>query len=97
MYLTPKREVYKQSLSDEQERWRSQARNKPQKFEQLSFISPFQDGKAKRSKVLIATERLHMQNRLKGFLFLYFTSQKLPEVYTFLMGREPVRIVMSSF
>ena len=95
MYLTPKREVYKQSLSDEQERWRSQARNKPQKFEQLSFIPSFQDGKAKRSKVLIATERLHVQSRLKGFLFLY--SQKLPEVYTFTMGREPVRIIMSSF
>ena len=95
MYLTSKREVYQQSLSDEQKRWRSQTRNKPQKFEQLSFIPSFQDGKAKRSKVLIATE--HVQNRLKGFLFLYFTSQKLPKVSTFSMGREPVRIIMSSF
>ena len=37
MYLTPKREVYKQSLSGEQERWRSQSDNKAQKFEQLSY------------------------------------------------------------
>ena len=96
MYLIPKREVYKQSLSCGQERWRSQAGNKPQKFEQLSFIPSFQDGRPKCSKVLIATERLHVQNRLKGCVFLYSTSQKLPEVYTFSMGREPVRI-MSSF
>ena len=74
MYLTLKREVYKQSLSGEQERWRSQAANKPQKFEQLSSIPSFQDGRPKCSKVLIATERLLVQNRLEGCLFLYFTS-----------------------
>ena len=64
MCLTPKMEVYKQSLSGEQERWRSQAGNKAQQFEQLSFIPSFKDGTPKRSKVLTATERLHVQNRL---------------------------------
>ena len=62
--LNPKMEVYKQSLSGEQERWRSQAGNKAQQFEQLSFIPSFKDGTPKRSKVLTATERLHVQNRL---------------------------------
>ena len=57
-------EVYKQSLSGEQERWRSQAGNKAQQFEQISFIPSFKDGTPKRSKVLTATERLHVQNRL---------------------------------
>ena len=96
MYLTTKREVYKQSLSGEQERWRSQADNKPQKFEQLTFIPSFQERRSKRSKVLIATEQLHVQDRLTGCLFLHSTSKKLPEVYTFSMRREPVRIIISS-
>ena len=96
VYLTTKREVYKQSLSGEQERWRSQADNKPQKFEQLTFIPSFQDGRSKRSKVLIATEQLHVQDRLTGCLFLHSTSKKLPEVYTFSMRREPVQIIISS-
>ena len=89
MYLTPKREVYKQSLSGEQGRWRSQAGNKPQKFEQLSFIPSFKDGKSKRSKVLIATERLHVQNRLEGCLFLYSTSHEKGDCtnyYVFVLG-----------
>ena len=69
MCLTPKMEVYKQSLSGEQERWRSQAGNKAQQFEQLSFIPSFKDGTPKRSKVLTATERLHVQNRLCRCVF----------------------------
>ena len=89
MHLTPKREVYKQSLSGEQERWRSQAGNKPQKFEQLSFITSCKDGRPKRSKALIATERLHVQSRLEGCLFLYSTSHgkgDCTNYYVFVLG-----------
>ena len=43
VYLTLKMEVYKQSLSGEKERWRSQAGNKPQQFEHFSFIPSFKD------------------------------------------------------
>ena len=78
--LIPKREVYKQSFFGEQERWRSQTNNKPYKFEQVSAIPSFKDRRSKRSKGLVATERLHVQNRLEGCLLLYSTSQKLPEV-----------------
>ena len=73
-------EVYKQGFFREKERWRSQAGNKLQKFEQVSAIPSFQDRSPKRSKGLVATEQLNMQNRLEGCLFLYSTSQKLPEV-----------------
>ena len=91
MCLTQKRGVYKKSLSGEQERWWSQASNKPQKFEQLSAIPLFQDGGPTLSNGLIAVERLHEQNRLEGCLLLHSTSQKSSsDIYTFSMGRELV-------
>ena len=40
----------------------------------LNNFPSYQDRRPKRSKVLIATERLHVQNRLEGRLFLYSTS-----------------------
>ena len=90
MYLTPKREVYKQCLSGEQERGRSQAENKAQKFEQLSFIPSSQDGRPKINKVLIATERLHARMpKMQGCLFLYSTSHgkgDCTNYYVFVLG-----------
>ena len=90
MYLTPKKEVYKQSLSGVQERWRSQAGNKAQKLEQLSFIPSFQDGRPTRNKVLIATERLHVRMpNMQGYLFLYSTSHgkgDCTNYYVFVLG-----------
>ena len=95
--LNPKRRVYKQSLSGDRERWRSQAGNKPQKFEQFFAIPSFQDGGPTFRKGLVATERLHVQSRLKGCLLLRSTLHKLPEVYTFSRGREPAEFLCLCF
>ena len=39
----------------------------------------------------VVTERLHVQNRIQGCLLLPCTSQKLPQVYKFSMGRELIQ------
>ena len=44
--LTWKKGTYKQSFSSEQERFRLQANDKPQKIEQLSTMPQFQEGKS---------------------------------------------------
>ena len=87
VYLTPKRKVCKQSLSGEEEKCRSQAGNKCQNFEQISFIPSFQDGRSKRIKYLL------QQND-------YMCKIGLKDVYFSIplhIGRKPVRIIMSSF
>ena len=71
--------------------------NKPQKFEQLFAIPSFQDGGPTFRKGLVATERLHVQSRLKGCLLLRSTLHKLPEVYTFSRGREPAEFLCLCF
>ena len=63
-----------------------------------SAIPLFQDGGPTLSNGLVAAERLHEQNRLKGCLLLHSTSQKSSsDVYTFSMGRELVWISVSLF
>ena len=91
VYLTPKMGVYKQFFLVE-ERWCSQASNKPQKFEEIFAIPIFQDRGSTLSKGLVATEGLY---RLEGCLLLRSTLQKLPEVYMFSMRRELVLNSMS--
>ena len=81
----------------EQEGWRSQAGNQPQKLKQLSVIPSFQDGRPTLSKGLVETAQLHVQNRFEGCVLLRSTSQKLPEVYMFLMGSATVHIPMYLF
>ena len=75
-----------------EERWCSQASNKPQKFEEIFAIPIFQDRGSTLSKGLVATEGLY---RLEGCLLLRSTLQKLPEVYMFSMRRELVLNSMS--